>query len=162
MNKVALFSALFFSVCGLSDLRLEIKKGTIDPINIAIYEINNKSNISKTIGDVLRGDLIRTGEFKIIDGVEIVQLFDEKSVFNFKGWKMLNLDYVVIPEIDFPDNSSVNLRYRVFDVVLEKEIRASKIFGLRSNLRQIGHFASDGIFESILGFQELHQLKLCM
>ena len=49
MNKVALFSALFFSVCGLSDLRLEIKKGTIDPINIAIYEINDKSNISKTI-----------------------------------------------------------------------------------------------------------------
>ena len=160
MNKVALFSALFFSVCGLSDLRLEIKKGTIDPINIAIYEINNKSNISKTIGDVLRGDLIRTGEFKIIDGVEIVQLFDEKSVFNFKGWKMLNLDYVVIPEIDFPDNSSVNLRYRVFDVVLEKEIRASKIFGLRSNLRQIGHFASDGISESILGFPGVASTKI--
>ena len=54
MNKVALLSALFFSVCGLSDLRLEIKKGTIDPINIAIYEINNKSNISKTIGDAER------------------------------------------------------------------------------------------------------------
>ena len=51
-------------------------------------------------------------------------------------------------------------RYRVFDVVLQKEIRASKIFGLRSNLRQIGHFASDGIFESILGFPGVASTKI--
>ena len=148
MTKSFISICIFFSIFSSAELLLEITQGSDNPINLGIYEISNQEKEHSPIKNIIQNDLIRTGEIKFIEGIDIVPLPENEEEFNYIGWKLLGLDYVVIPSIKSPDKNSIEYRYRVFDVSRKREVRSSTVFGLSSNLRQVSHYASDGIYEA--------------
>ena len=160
MTKSFISICIFFSIFSSAELLLEITQGSDNPINLGIYEISNQEKEHSLIKNIIQNDLIRTGEIKFIEGIDIVPLPENEEEFNYSGWKLLGLDYVVIPSIKSSDKNSIEYRYRVFDVSRKREVRSSTVFGLSSNLRQVSHYASDGIYEAITGIKGVASTKL--
>ncbi len=159
--KYNLLAFLMLTLPLHSELLIEVTKGSDNPINFGIYSPNNNFTSSNEVLEIIKNDLLRTGEFNFIKGIDLISLPQEEGKnFNYSGWKMLGLDFVIIPEFILPDRNSINLNYRVFDVLSMKEIRSSKVYGLRNNLRQIAHYASDGIYESITGIPGVSSTKI--
>ena len=143
-----------------AELLLEITKGSDNPYRIAIIPFESGSNVSNTIIDIIKDDLLRSGEFYVLD--ENMLLSNPQSSNDIKPdeWKLLNIDFIVLGKITDEDASSVKATYEIYDVNRSTKIRASTVFGIPGKLRQLSHYISDGIYESITGMKGISTTKI--
>ena len=79
---------------------------------------------------------------------------------NSSEWKLLNIDFIVLGKISDEDNSSVKATYEIYDVSRKTKIRSSTVYGIPGRLRQLSHYVSDGIYESITGMRGVSTTKI--
>ena len=86
---------MLFSTSCFGELFLEITKGSEDPYKVTMIPFEGNSKLSKEINSIMQNDLIRTGEFSILDEALLLplQIIDDELVYN--DWKLLGMDYLV-------------------------------------------------------------------
>tara|TARA_B100001287_G_scaffold214171_1_gene183018 strand:+ start:808 stop:2091 length:1284 start_codon:yes stop_codon:yes gene_type:complete len=153
-----IFTLIFPSLC-FGELFLEITKGSEDPYKVAMIPFEGNSKISKELYLIIQNDLIRTGEFSILDKkLHLpVQIIDDELVYN--DWKLLGMDYLVTGKI-IKNNNSLDINYEIYDVNKKRKVRSSKVFGIPNQIRQLAHYTSDGIYESITGIKGIAATRL--
>jgi len=150
---------MFLPLFCFGELFLEITRGSEDPFKVAIIPFEGSSSLSKKLDKVIRNDLNRTGEFDLLDASLLLPLIVEEDEINYRDWNLLGMDYLVAGNI-IKTNSSVDVNYEIYDIRKKKKIRSSKVFGLPNQLRQLAHYTSDGIYESIAGIKGIASTKL--
>ena len=141
------------------ELFLEITKGSEDPYKIAMISFEGDSRISKQLNKIMRNDLIRTGEFYILDDELLLPVNFINDELVYSDWKLLGMDYLVIGKIVKLSNS-VDISYEIYDVNKKRKLRSSKVFGIPNQIRQLAHYTSDGIYESITGIKGIAATRL--
>ena len=141
------------------ELFLEITKGSEDPYKIAMISFEGDSRISKQLNKIMRNDLIRTGEFYILDDDLLLPVNFINDELVYSDWKLLGMDYLVIGKIVKLSNS-VDISYEIYDVNKKRKLRSSKVFGIPNQIRQLAHYTSDGIYESITGIKGIAATRL--
>ena len=159
MKKISLLAILILPIFCASELFLEITKGSEDPFKVAMIPFAGSSIISKKLDAVIRNDLNRTGEFSMLDKRLLLPLQIEDEDINYQDWKLLGMDYVIAGNI-INDKNSIDVDYEIYDIQKKRKIRSSKVFGLPNQLRQLAHYTSDGIYESIAGIKGIASTKL--
>ena len=159
MKKISLLAILILPIFCASELFLEITKGSEDPFKVAMIPFAGSSIISKKLDAVIRNDLNRTGEFSMLDKRLLLPLKMEDEYINYQDWKLLGMDYVIAGNI-INDKNSIDVDYEIYDIQKKRKIRSSKVFGLPNQLRQLAHYTSDGIYESIAGIKGIASTKL--
>ena len=159
MKKISLLAILILPIFCASELFLEITKGSEDPFKVAMIPFAGSSIISKKLDAVIRNDLNRTGEFSMLDKRLLLPLKMEDEDINYQDWKLLGMDYVIAGNI-INDKNSIDVDYKIYDIQKKRKIRSSKVFGLPNQLRQLAHYTSDGIYESIAGIKGIASTKL--
>ena len=159
MKKISLLAILILPIFCASELFLEITKGSEDPFKVAMIPFAGSSIISKKLDAVIRNDLNRTGEFSMLDKRLLLPLQMEDEEINYQDWKLLGMDYVIAGNI-INDKNSIDVDYEIYDIQKKRKIRSSKVFGLPNQLRQLAHYTSDGIYESIAGIKGIASTKL--
>ena len=159
MKKISLLAILILPIFCASELFLEITKGSEDPFKVAMIPFAGSSIISKKLDAVIRNDLNRTGEFSMLDKRLLLPLKMEDEDINYQDWKLLGMDYVIAGNI-INDKNSIYVDYEIYDIQKKRKIRSSKVFGLPNQLRQLAHYTSDGIYESIAGIKGIASTKL--
>ena len=160
MKKNLLLAAiLLFPTLSYAELFLEITKGSEDPYKVAMIPFEGNSRVSKQLNNIMRNDLIRTGEFAILDEELLlpVKMIEDELVFN--DWKLLGMDYLVIGKI-VSLNNSLDINYEIYDIHKKRKVRSSKVFGIPNQIRQLAHYTSDGIYESITGIKGIAATRL--
>ena len=66
-KNLVLVALLLVPVMGYGELFLEITKGSEDPYKVAMIPFEGNSKVSKQVNNIMRNDLIRTGELSIHD-----------------------------------------------------------------------------------------------
>ena len=150
---------LLFPIFAYGELFLEITKGSEDPYRVAMIPFEGNSRVSKQLNDIMRNDLIRTGEFSILDEELLlpVKIINDELVFS--DWKLLGIDYLVTGTIGNANNS-LDISYEIFDIHKKRKVRSSKVFGIPNQIRQLAHYTSDGIYESITGIKGIAATRL--
>ena len=115
--------------------------------------------MSKKLNKVIRNDLSRTGEFSLLDERLLLPLEIENEEINYQDWRLLGMDYLVVGNI-VKEKNSIDVSYEIYDIQKRRKIRSSKVFGLPNQLRQLAHYTSDGIYESIAGIKGIASTKL--
>ena len=115
--------------------------------------------MSKKLNKVIRNDLSRTGEFSLLDERLLLPLEIENEEINYQDWRLLGMDYLVAGNI-VKEKNSIDVSYEIYDIQKRRKIRSSKVFGLPNQLRQLAHYTSDGIYESIAGIKGIASTKL--
>ena len=159
MKKIAIFTLIFLPLVCFGELFLEITKGSEDPFKVAIIPFEGSSSVSKKLNEVIRNDLNRTGEFVLLNESLLLPLIAEEDEINYRDWNLLGMDYLVAGNL-IKTNSSIDVNYEIYDIHKKKKIRSSKVFGLPNQLRQLAHYTSDGIYESIAGIKGIASTKL--
>ena len=154
-----LLSLLFFPVLCFGELFLEITKGSDDPFKVAIIPFSGSAKISKPLNQVMQNDLNRTGEFDLLNRKLLLPLIVKDNGINYEDWRLLGMDFLVAGSI-LKGESSLDVNYDIYDIQKRKKIRSSKVFGLPGQIRQLAHYASDGIYESISGIKGIASTKL--
>ena len=150
---------LLFPIFTYGELFLEITKGSEDSYRVAMIPFEGNSRVSKQLNDIMRNDLIRTGEFSILDEELLlpVKIINDELVFS--DWKLLGIDYLVTGTI-VNANNSLDISYEIFDIHKKRKVRSSKVFGIPNQIRQLAHYTSDGIYESITGIKGIAATRL--
>jgi TolB protein len=158
-KNLFLVALLLFPIFSYGELFLEITKGSEDPYRVAMIPFEGNSRVSKQINDIMRNDLIRTGEFSILDEELLlpVKIINDELVFS--DWKLLGIDYLVTGTI-VNANNSLDISYEIFDIHKKRKVRSSKVFGIPNQIRQLAHYTSDGIYESITGIKGIAATRL--
>jgi len=160
MKKNLFLVVLFlFPIFTYGELFLEITKGSEDPYRVAMIPFEGNSRVSKQLNDIMQNDLIRTGEFSILDEELLlpVKIINDELVFS--DWKLLGIDYLVTGRIANANNS-LDISYEIFDIHKKRKVRSSKVFGIPNQIRQLAHYTSDGIYESITGIKGIAATRL--
>ena len=158
-KNLFLVALLLFPIFSYGELFLEITKGSEDPYRVAMIPFEGNSRVSKQLNDIMRNDLIRTGEFLILDEELLlpVKIINDELVFS--DWKLLGIDYLVTGTIANANNS-LDISYEIFDIHKKRKVRSSKVFGIPNQIRQLAHYTSDGIYESITGIKGIAATRL--
>ena len=158
-KNLLLISLLLLPIFGYGELFLEITKGSEDPYKVAMIPFEGNSRVSKQLNNIMRNDLIRTGEFSILDEELLlpVKIINEELVYS--DWKLLGMDYLITGTIVNAENS-LDISYEIFDIHKKRKVRSSKVFGIPNQIRQLAHYTSDGIYESITGIKGIAATRL--
>ena len=158
-KNLVLVALLLVPAMGFGELFLEITKGSEDPYKVAMIPFEGNSRVSKQVNNIMRNDLIRTGEFSILDEELLlpVKMIDDELVFS--DWKLLGMDYLVTGKI-VNKNNSMDINYEIYDIHKKRKVRSSKVFGIPNQIRQLAHYTSDGIYESITGIKGIAATRL--
>ena len=150
---------LLIPIMSYAELFLEITKGSEDPYKVAIIPFEGNTRVSKQLNSIVRNDLIRTGEFSILDEELLlpVKIINDELIYS--DWKLLGMDYLVTGIIT-KANNSLDINYEIYDVHKKRKVRSSKVFGIPNQIRQLGHYASDGIYESITGIKGIAATRI--
>ena len=159
MKKISLFALFVLPLFCASELFLEITKGSEDPFKVAMIPFAGNVSVSKKLNKVIRNDLSRTGEFSLLDERLLLPLEVENEEINYQDWRLLGMDYLVVGNI-VKEKNSIDVSYEIYDMQKRRKIRSSKVFGLPNQLRQLAHYTSDGIYESIAGIKGIASTKL--
>ena len=150
---------LLFPIFTYGELFLEITKGSEDPYKVAMIPFEGNARVSKQLNSIIRNDLIRTGEFSILDEELLLPLKIINDELMYSDWKLLGMDYLVTGAIVNADNS-LDISYEIFDIHKKRKVRSSKVFGIPNQIRQLAHYTSDGIYESITGIKGIAATRL--
>ena len=158
-KNLVLAAILLFPTLSYAELFLEITKGSEDPYKVAMIPFEGNSRASKQLNNIMRNDLIRTGEFAILDEELLlpVKMIEDELVFN--DWKLLGMDYLVTGTI-VNLNNSLDINYEIYDIHKKRKVRSSKVYGIPNQIRQLAHYTSDGIYESITGIKGIAATRL--
>ena len=157
-NSLLIF-LLLIPVMSYGELFLEITKGSEDPYKVAIIPFQGNTRVSTQLNSIVRNDLIRTGEFSILDEELLlpVKIINDELIYS--DWKLLGMDYLVTGIIT-KANNSLDINYEIYDVHKKRKVRSSKVFGIPNQIRQLGHYTSDGIYESITGIKGIAATRI--
>ena len=158
-QNLFLASLLLLPTMIFGELFLEITKGSEDPYKIAMISFEGDSRISKQLNKIMRNDLIRTGEFYILDDELLLPVNFSNDELVYSDWKLLGMDYLVTGKIVKLSNS-VDISYEIYDIHKKRKLRSSKVFGIPNQIRQLAHYTSDGIYESITGIKGIAATRL--
>ena len=158
-KNLLLISLLLLPIFGYGELFLEITKGSEDPYKVAMIPFEGNARVSKQLNSIIRNDLIRTGEFSILDEELLLPLKIINDELMYSDWKLLGMDYLITGTIVNAENS-LDISYEIFDIHKKRKVRSSKVFGIPNQIRQLAHYTSDGIYESITGIKGIAATRL--
>ena len=151
-NTILITASLFFLSTLSGQLRIEIKGGLEDPINVAVVPMqwNLDSPQDLFVHEVIKSDLESFGEFDVLPPKNMLSLPSSKEEVFFKDWRILGTDFLVIGDIGLSEvENEIKVSFFIFDIVKERLIHKGVVFGTKKSLRRISHKISDIIYSKI-------------
>ena len=159
MINIKLYSLLFlfFLKTLYSDpIEIDVTKGTIEPLPIAITKFNYKSIkekiISQQIYEIISNDLTNSGLFRKISNNAFLQ--DEGEVFfqpSFRDWSLIDANLIISGKIKL-NNKKLLINIKLWDVYREKLILSKKVEVVNdNNIRVLAHIISNLIYQRVTG-----------
>ena len=94
MKKI--LALIVFSLNFHADLVLEITESASKPIKIAILEKNNNSLAGQEIVEIVRNDLLRTGEFDVVANDELLSIPSNEDEVIQRDWPISLYNFIFI------------------------------------------------------------------
>lgn len=139
-----------------AELRVDINKGTVEPIPIAIPDFAGSTpeaaRVGRDIVQVVNNNLVRSGLFRIIDPASFVQdIASLQQQPRFGDWRVLNSQALVVGKVEPQGDGQLKVEFRLWDVFSESQMTGLSYKTVPQNWRRIAHIISDAIYKRITG-----------
>ena len=139
------------------NIEVDITKGIIDPLPIAIpsfvREGNASASLSSKLSEVISNDLSKTGLFRSIPERSFISnVTNFNSPPKFDDWRAINSALLVTGAISSLPESKIEVKFFLWDVVSQKKIGDGiRYEGTTENWRRIAHKVADVVYSRITG-----------
>ena len=158
MNRLTLGVLLLLIALPILPFELVITQGNDKASKIAVVPFGTPAGV-KDMAPIIEFDLHRSGQFAPIDSEDMLSLPQTPNEVNFRDWRVLGTDYVVIGQVE-NEEDTLTITFYAFDVSLERKLVAGRVSGLVSQHREIAHMVADKVFESITDLQGAFSTKI--
>ena len=161
LGALALACLALGSTDARAELRVDITRGNVEPLPIAIPDFHGASESEGRLGGeiakVVVDDLRRSGLFRPIDknaflaergGVSADSL---RVRPNFADWRLINAQALVIGGTKVLPQGDVQVVFRLWDVFAQSQLTGLRLTTTQGNWRQIAHRIADAIYRRITG-----------
>jgi len=145
-----------FSPPARAELRIDITRGTVEPLPIAVTDFNGRTAREKQFGSdisaVISADLERSGLFRPIDRRAFIQSGEAlRSLPRFGDWRVINAQALVQGRAQIVEDGRLRIEFRLWDVFAEQQMVGLAYFTIGTNWRRVAHIVSDAIYKRITG-----------
>lgn len=156
-NLTVLLLAVTFSVPAQADLEVDITRGRVEALPIAITDFaggnENLQSIGSQMSEVITNNLKNSGLFAPVPENAFIQ--SEQSLQNngpkFGEWRPLNIQALVAGGIMDGGDGRLRVEFRLYDVFSEGQVSGMAYTTTPENWRRIAHIISDEIYTRLTG-----------
>lgn len=139
-----------------AQLRIDINSANVEPLPVAVPDIHGETDTTRMLGqeiaDVIRGNLARSGLFRVIDSKAYLQEPAEIQVRpNFADWRVIQAQALVAGNVRIGSDGRLRTEFRLWDVYGGAQMTGLVYFTSPENARRIGHIISDSIYKRLTG-----------
>ncbi len=162
-KTAALIVCVFFaSHAAHAQLRVDVTRGTVEPVPIAVPEFapvvdvetstGPLSDIGASISQVIVSNLVSTGLFRAVDENAFIEKITAAPTRpNFASWRPLAVQGLVTGRLEIKPDGNLRVEFRLWDVVQEIQMEGVGYNTPVSNWRRIAHVISDRIYSRLTG-----------
>lgn len=134
-------------------LTIEISQGVEGALPIAVVPFGTQSTQSmpEDVSAIIAADLQRSGRFSPIAERDMLSRPTDASQVNYRDWRVLGVDNLIIGKIDVTGPDSYNIRFQLLDVLRGHQIAGLSVPATRAQLRRVAHYIADQIYEALTG-----------
>ncbi len=160
---LSLFAALALSpsIASAQDapagpLRIEITKGVVEPMPIALPAYlaadPRSADYALRIAEVVEADLVGSGLFRTIPReAHLGQVTDFNAPPNFADWKAVNSQALITGQTAVEADGRLLVQFRLWDVFAQEQIAGFKYRTDPESWRRVAHKVADAIYSSLTG-----------
>jgi TolB protein len=154
---VLLFVLALIPAIAHAELRVDVTRGTIEPMPIAISPFIRESgadaNLASEMPKVISNNLAGSGLFKPVNPAAFVQ--DAASIqrdgVRFAEWRATNTQALVTGTVTSQPDGKARVEFRLWDVYGQKQLIGMAYTTTQQNWRRIAHIISDEIYKNLTG-----------
>lgn len=151
------FVVFAFALPANAQLRVDVNKGKIEPVPIAISpfyaERPEFAQFAKDIPDIITNNLRGSGLFKPVSPGAFIQ--DSASIQKegprFAEWRAINAQALVTGSVTQAPDGRTRVEFRLWDVFSQKQMSGMAYMTTPQNWRRIAHIISDETYKRITG-----------
>jgi TolB protein len=152
---LVLLAATCSATAANAELKIDITKGNVEPMPIAITTLTGQGTGSVSgdqISAVIAADLERSGLFRPISGQAFIeQVSNGDAVIRFADWRQINAQAVVTGTITPLGGDKVRVSFRLWDALGEQQIAGKEYNTFGRNWRRVSHLMADEIYKRLTG-----------
>jgi len=150
---VLVFAALcVMPLTARAELHLDITRGKIEPLPIAIPTFAGGAQQAGGITQVLSADLERSGLFKPIDPQAFVDKDPAAHIPpNYGDWRVINAQALLTGSATQMPDGRLQVEFRLWDVFAQQQLTGLRYTTTASNWRRIAHIIADAVYKRITG-----------
>ncbi len=146
-----LVAFFFLSTPAHAVLKIDITRGNVDPLPIALPDLPG-NGMGAEIMRVVSADLERSGLFRPISQQAFIeQITTQTSNPRFGDWRKINAAALVTGMVIAESGDKLKVSFRLWDVYAEQQIAGKEYNTFRNNWRRIAHIIADEIYKRLTG-----------
>ncbi len=148
---------LLYAVPAQAQLRVDVNKGKIEPVPVAISpfypERPEFAEFAKNIPDIITNNLRGSGLFKPVSPGAFIQdaASIQKEGPRFAEWRAINAQALISGSVTRAPDGRTRVEFRLWDVFSQKQISGMAYMTNEQNWRRIAHIISDDVYKRVTG-----------
>ncbi|MGH6858930.1 MAG: Tol-Pal system beta propeller repeat protein TolB [Phyllobacterium sp.] len=135
-----------------AEVVIDITKGTVEPLPIAITDFLSGDQLGAQISGVIAADLERSGLFAPIDkGAFIEKISNPDAAPRFDDWKVINAQALVTGRVTKQGDGRLKAEFRLWDTFAGQQLEGQQFFTAPDSWRRVAHIIADAIYERLTG-----------
>lgn len=149
VRPIALACGLAASVLAHAQLSIEVTGAGANRIPVTVADFGGDAGVSRALTSVIRGDLERSGMFKLIDQAQTP--LTEASSIDYAAAKSRGADALAAGSLSGSPDGRYEARFRLFDTQKQSQLAGAAFVTSAPLLRAAGHRIADAIYEKLVG-----------
>ena len=135
-----------------AEVVIDITKGTVEPLPIAITDFLSGDQLGTNISNVIAADLERSGLFAPVDkGAFIEKISNPDAAPRFEDWKVINAQALVTGRVTKQGDGRLKAEFRLWDTFAGQQLDGQQFFTSPESWRRVAHIIADAIYEKLTG-----------
>ena len=157
LRWLATLTALLLPIVAMAQqkgLEIDIVGGNASALPIAVVPMPYQGSAGAPATDVaavVRSDLDRSGQFRGLPEVQIVERPTRGSEVKYPTWRALKQDYLVVGRVLDAGAGAYRVEYELFDVAKGERMLCLAMTARSNAMRDVAHQMADAIYEKITG-----------
>jgi TolB protein len=153
---LAMLMTIFGAAPAFADLKIDITRGNVQPMPIAVVPFQGDSpregQIGSDVSSVVSADLERSGLFKPIDQKSFIQTpASLKAGPRYGDWRVIGAQALISGLTQVQPDGKVRVEFRLWDVYAEQYLIGRAYFSRPEDWRRVSHIIADAIYKRITG-----------
>lgn len=133
-------------------VEININKGNVEPLPIAVTDFIANGDLGQRISDVVAADLKRSGLFAPVNKQAFIEkISNPDQAPRFEDWKVINAQALVTGRVTQESDGRLRAEFRLWDTFAGQQLTGQQFYTQPENWRRVAHIIADAIYERLTG-----------